>query len=185
LKITNLMTLKKQRGEILKYNFNKLTNMVLTYGVQIVIALFILIVGLILIKFTVRIVEKLMIKANKDKTLRTFTISLLDIFLKVMLFITIVSMLGVKTASFVAIIGAGGIAIGLALQGSLSNLASGVLILAFRPFAVGNFIEVKTYSGKVEEIQIFHTVVKGENGFKIIIPNSMLSSGNIIVHLDK
>ncbi len=169
----------------MKYNFEKVTNIILTYGLKIISALIILMIGLILIKFTVRIVEKVMIKANKDKTLRTFTISLLDIFLKVMLFITIVSILGVKTASFVAVIGAAGIAIGLALQGSLSNLASGVLILAFRPFAVGNFIEVKNYSGKVEEIQIFHTVVKGENGFKIIIPNSMLSSGNIIVHLDK
>lgn len=162
-----------------------LKSLVFTYGMKIAAAIFLLAAGLIGIKFLIRFIEKLMIKARRDETIRTFTLSLSDIFLKVMLFITIVSMLGVQTASFVAVIGAAGVAIGLALQGSLSNVAAGILILIFRPFAVGNFIEVKGYSGKVEAIQIFHTVVTGEAGTKIVIPNGMLSNGNIIVHLDK
>jgi len=162
-----------------------LNSLALTYGLKIVMALIIFVVGMFLIKISSQIIEKIMIKANKDKTLRSFILSIYDIFLKVLLFITIISMLGVQTASFVAVIGASGVAIGLALQGSLSNLAAGLLILLFRPFTIGNFIEVKGYSGKVEEIQIFHTVIRSENGFKIIIPNSMLSTGNIIHHLDK
>lgn len=166
-------------------NLEFLKSLVFMYGIKIAGAIFFLAAGLIGIKFLIIFIEKLMIKANRDETIRTFTISLSDIFLKVMLFITIVSMLGVQTASFVAVIGAAGVAIGLALQGSLSNVAAGVLILIFRPFAVGNFIEVKGYSGKVEAIQIFHTVVTGAGGSKIIIPNGMLSNGNIIVHLEK
>ena len=162
-----------------------LNTLALTYGLKIVMALIIFVAGMFLIKISSQIIEKIMIKANKDKTLRSFILSIYDIFLKVLLFITIISMLGVQTASFVAVIGASGVAIGLALQGSLSNLAAGLLILLFRPFTIGNFIEVKGYSGKVEEIQIFHTVIRSENGFKIIIPNSMLSTGNIIHHLDK
>ena len=162
-----------------------INKLILTYGMKIVMALILLALGMFLIKLSAQIIEKIMVKANKDQTLRTFILSIYDIFLKVMLFITIVSMLGVQTASFVAVIGAAGVAIGLALQGSLSNLAAGLLLLLFRPFTIGNFIEVKGYSGKVEEIQIFHTVIRSENGFKIIVPNSMLSTGNIIHHLDK
>jgi len=169
----------------MKLDFDIVKKLFVDYGLKILIALGIMIIGIFLIRVVRDILDTIMKKKGKDHTLRTFTISLIDIILKLMLALTVVSMLGVQIASFVAIIGAMGVAIGLALQGSLSNLAAGVLILFFRPFSVGNWIEVKGYIGKVKEIQIFHTVIITETGTRVIIPNGMLSTGNIIIHTNK
>lgn len=169
----------------MKLKFDAAKEMFLNYGLKILIAIGIIIIGLFIIGVVRETINSLMKKRNKDETLRTFTVSLIDVVLKLMLFLTVISMLGVQIASFIAILGAAGVAIGLALQGSLSNLAAGVLILFFRPFSVGNYIEVKGFAGKVKEIQIFHTVIITNEGVRVIIPNATLSSGNIVIHTDK
>ena len=169
----------------MRFDFDIVKKLFLDYGLKILIALGVMLIGVFLIRIVKDILDTIMKKKGKDHTLRTFTVSLVNIILKLMLALTVISMLGVQIASFVAIIGAMGIAIGLALQGSLSNLAAGVLILFFRPFSVGNWIEVKGFIGKVKEIQIFHTVIITETGMRVIIPNGTLSSGNIVIHTNK
>lgn len=169
----------------MKLKLDGVKEIFLDYGLKIFMAIGIVLIGLFIIGLVRDTLNNIMKKRNKDETLRTFTISLIDVVLKLMLFLTVISMLGVQIASFIAILGAAGVAIGLALQGSLSNLAAGVLILFFRPFTVGNYIEVKSYAGKVKEIQIFHTVLITNEGIRVIIPNATLSSGNIIIHTDK
>lgn len=169
----------------MKFKFDVAKKMFSDYGLKILMAIGIVLIGLFIIGAVKDTIDAIMKKRNKDETLRTFTVSLVDVVLKLMLFLTVISMLGVQIASFVAILGAAGVAIGLALQGSLSNLAAGVMILFFRPFSVGNYIEVKGYAGKVKEIQIFHTVIISDAGIRIIIPNATLSSGNIIIHTNK
>lgn len=168
-----------------KIDYEKLKLLALDYGLKIVAALAVLVGGLFIIGVIKNSLDGIMKKKNKDETLRTFGLSLIDIGLKIMLFLTVISMLGVQIASFVAIIGAAGLAVGLALQGSLSNLAAGVQILVFRPFVVGDYIEAKGYAGKVIEIQIFHTVIKTDDGLRVIIPNGGVSGSNIVIHLDK
>lgn len=166
-------------------DLERLRILAVDYGLKIAGALAFLVIGLMVIGFVKNSIDNVMKKNEKDATLRTFGLSMLDIGLKVLLFLTVISMLGVQIASFVAIIGAAGLAIGLALQGSLSNLAAGVQILVFRPFIVGNYIEAKGYAGKVIEIQIFHTVILTDAGLRVIIPNGAVSGGTIVVHLDK
>ena len=169
----------------MKFDFDKVKELFTEYGVKVLMAIGVVIVGLFAIRMLKDGLNSILKKGNKDETLRSFVVSFVDVILKLMLFLSVISMLGVEIASFVAIIGAMGIAIGLALQGSLSNLAAGVLILFFRPFSVGNWIEVKGFIGKVKEIQIFHTVIITETGMRVIIPNGTLSSGNIIIHTNK
>ena len=169
----------------MKFDFGIVKKLFSEYGSKVLIALGILIIGIFVIRIIKDLLDRVMKNRGKDQTLRTFVVSLVNVILKLMLVLTVISILGIQIASFVAVIGAMGVAIGLALQGSLSNLAAGVLILFFRPFSVGNWIEVKGYLGKVKEIQIFHTVIIMENGTRVIIPNGTLSSGNIIIHTNK
>jgi small conductance mechanosensitive channel len=117
-----------------------------------------------------------------EVSLRTFFKSLIGIGLKIILFILVAGMLGVQTASFVAILGAAGLAVGLALQGSLSNFAGGVLILIFKPYKVGDFIETINQKGKVKEIQIFNTILETPEYKTIILPNGPVSNSFIVNH---
>jgi small conductance mechanosensitive channel len=119
---------------------------------------------------------------NADQALQGFIGSLANIVLKVLLIVSVASMIGVETTSFVAAIGAAGLAIGLALQGSLANFAGGVLILLFRPFRIGDLIEAQGISGTVDSIQIFHTVLRTGDNKTIIVPNGNLSNGIITNH---
>ena len=114
-----------------------------------------------------------------DITLQGFISSLANIILKVLLIVSVASMIGIQTTSFVAAIGAAGLAIGLALQGSLANFAGGVLILLFRPFKIGDWIEAQGVSGTVDSIQIFHTVLRTGDNKTVIVPNGNLSNGII------
>jgi small conductance mechanosensitive channel len=116
---------------------------------------------------------------NADLALQGFISSLANIILKVLLIVSVASMIGVETTSFVAAIGAAGLAIGLALQGSLANFAGGVLILLFRPFRIGDWIEAQGVAGTVDSIQIFHTVLRTGDNKTIIVPNGNLSNGII------
>lgn len=146
---------------------------------QVLSALVILIIGLFAIRLIVRGTKKVMKRRGVDETLQKFLANLLSWTLKVLLFVTVIAKLGVATTSFAAIIGAAGLAIGLALQGSLSNFAGGALIMIFKPFKVGDLIEAQGELGVVKEIQIFTTHINTPTNKLVIIPNGALSNGNI------
>lgn len=154
-----------------------LTELAMQYGVKLVLALATLLVGWWLIGRIVRAVDISMDKANVEVTLQRFLLSFISIVLKVILLVIFASMVGVQTASLIAMLGAAGLAVGLALQGSLSNFAGGVLILFFKPFKVGDVIEAQGHLGRVFEIQIFNTIVKTLDNQRVYIPNGLLSNG--------
>lgn len=154
----------------------------LEYGGKLTLALLTLLVGWWLIGKLTRRVGNLLAARSVDKALTGFVGSLAGIALKVMLLISVASMVGVETTSFIAALGAAGLAIGLALQGSLANFAGGVLILFFRPFRIGDWIEAQGVAGSVDSIQIFHTVLKTGDNKTVIVPNGSLSNGTIVNH---
>jgi small conductance mechanosensitive channel len=156
--------------------------MIMEYGSRVLLAVITLAIGWWLINNLTRKVSKLLAMRNADQALQGFIGSLANIVLKVLLIVSVASMIGVETTSFVAAIGAAGLAIGLALQGSLANFAGGVLILLFRPFRIGDLIEAQGISGTVDSIQIFHTVLRTGDNKTIIVPNGNLSNGIITNH---
>ncbi|HEY9061586.1 MAG TPA: mechanosensitive ion channel domain-containing protein [Pseudobacteroides sp.] len=160
-------------------------NIMMIYGGKVVAAIATLIIGLWLIGLLTKSTERILKKSIKDVTLNSFLKSVIGILLKIVLFISIISIMGIQIASFIAVLGAAGLAIGFALQGNLANLASGVLILFFKPFKVGEVLEFKGVIAEVKEIQIMHTVGFTEDGTKVIIPNSMLSTANLVVSQKK
>ena len=163
---------------------DKLLDLMVTYGMKLGYALLVLVVGLLIIKLVMNGFRKLMEKRGTDPSLRGFVISLANIGLKAMLGVSVIQMIGIETTSFIAVLGAAGLAVGLALQGTLSNFAGGVMILIFRPYRVGHFIEAQGYTGTVDEIQIFVTIMKTVDNKKIIIPNGPLANGNIVNYTD-
>ncbi|MEM7595617.1 MAG: mechanosensitive ion channel domain-containing protein [Cyanobacteria bacterium P01_A01_bin.83] len=161
------------------FDLSKITDLVIQYGTKVLLALVVLIIGLWIIKLIMKGVKKALNKSDIDVSLKGFVLSLINWTLKILLFITALGQLGVKTTSFVAIIGAAGLAIGLALQGSLANFAGGALILLFKPFKVGDLIQAQDAIGVVKEIQIFVTKILTPDNKEVIIPNGSLSNGNI------
>ena len=153
--------------------------MIMEYGSRFLLAVLTLAIGWWLINVLTHRVGRLLALRNADLALQHFITSLANIALKVMLVVNVASMIGVATTSFVAAIGAATLAIGLALQGSLANFAGGVLILLFRPFRIGDWIEAQGTSGTVDSIQIFHTVLRTGDNKTVIIPNGSLSNGLI------
>ncbi len=149
----------------------------MNYGPKLLLAVVVLVLGLWLIRGLIKVMDKSMDKAKVDVTLQKFLLSITNVGFKAVLVIVFASMIGVETASLIAMLGAAGLAVGLALQGSLSNFAGGVLILFFKPFKVGDVIEAQGYVGRVHEIQIFNTVLVTLDNQKIVIPNSVLSNG--------
>ena len=147
---------------------------------NLVMAIIIFFVGFWVIKFINNMVSRFFAKKDYDETLESFLQSFISIALKALLFVLVVTQLGVKTSSLVAIIGSAGLAIGLALQGSLANFAGGVLILIFKPFKVGDFISAQGIDGTVKEISIFNTKLSTFGNQIAILPNGQLSNGNII-----
>ena len=152
----------------------------LEYGVKIIGAILIWIVGSWIIKKLINATKKIMSKGGYDASLQSFLTNLISWVLKILLIITLLGTLGVPTTSFAAIIAAAGLAIGLALQGSLANFAGGVLIMIFKPFKIGDLIEAQGEIGVVKQIEIFTTKLTGLSNREIIIPNGSLSNGNII-----
>ena len=153
--------------------------MIMEYGSRVLLAVITLAVGWWLISKVAQKLGGLLALRNADLALQGFISSLANIILKVLLVVSVASMIGVETTSFVAAIGAAGLAIGLALQGSLANFAGGVLILLFRPFRIGDWIEAQGVAGTVDSIQIFHTVLRTGDNKTIIVPNGNLSNGII------
>lgn len=147
---------------------------------NIILAILLLIVGLWFVRFINKMVRKFFERKDYDPTLESFLQSFISIVLKVLLFVLVVTQLGVKTSSLIAIIGAAGLAIGLALQGSLSNFAGGVLILLFKPFKIGDWISAQGVDGSVKEISIFNTKLNTFGNQLAIIPNGQLANGNIV-----
>lgn len=150
------------------------------YGMKIVGALAILIIGRIVVGILTGIVRRLLKRSKTDETLIKFITSLTKTALLAILFIVVLNQLGIQTTSFVAIIGAAGLAIGFALQGSLANFAAGVMLIIFRPFKAGDFVEAGGATGVVEEVGIFSTIMKTLDNKKIILPNSGVTGGNIV-----
>jgi len=152
---------------------------VLEYSGKLTLALITLLVGWWLISRLTTSVGRVLEVRKVDRALSSFICSLISIVLRILLLISVASMIGVETTSFIAMIGAAGLAIGLALQGSLANFAGGVLIMLFRPFRAGDWIEAQGVSGSVDSIQIFHTTLKTGDNKVVIVPNGALSNGHI------
>jgi len=150
------------------------------YGLKVVFAIIILIIGRWVAKLFGKVTQRVMEKREIDETLRHFVGNLIYYALLTFVVLAALSQLGIQTTSFIAVIGAAGLAVGLALQGSLSNFASGFLMILFRPFKVGDFIEGAGVAGTVESLQIFTTQLRTPDNKKIIIPNSSLTGGNIV-----
>jgi len=153
--------------------------MIMEYGSRVVLAIITLAIGWWLINKVTQKLGALLALRNADLALQGFISTLANIILKILLIVSVASMIGVETTSFVAAIGAAGLAIGLALQGSLANFAGGVLILLFRPFRIGDWIEAQGVAGTVDSIQIFHTVLRTGDNKTVIVPNGNLSNGII------
>ena len=147
---------------------------IVALGKNLVIALVIFYVGRFVISLVVRGLRKVMQKNGVDKTLETFVCNLVRMVLLVVVIIAAIGALGIHTTSFIAIFGAAGLAVGLALQGSLSNFAAGVLIVLFRPYKVGDFIEAAGINGVVEQVQILTTILKTGDNKQVIVPNSQI-----------
>ncbi len=158
----------------------KITVLTLDYGPRLVAAIVVLILGLWVIKAITRAVARNIESRDVDETLKSFLISIVNMLLKVMLVISVLSMLGIQMTSFIAVLGAAGLAVGMALSGTLQNFAGGAMILIFRPFKVGDFIDAQGYMGIVSEIQVFNTVLKTPDNKTVIIPNGELSNSSMV-----
>jgi len=163
----------------------KAVELIMLYGPRIVLAILVLIIGLWIIKKLTRVNRKVMEKRNMDPSLRSFISSMINIGLKALLIISVAGMVGIETTSFIAILGAAGLAVGLALQGTLANFAGGVLILLFKPYKADDLIEVQGYLGVVSEIQIFVTIMTTLDSKTVIIPNGTMSNSNITNYTTK
>jgi len=163
----------------------KIQEIVAVYGMKVVGALLILVVGWFVAKLLKALLRKIMQKSNVDETLVSFVTSLAYVGMLVFIIIAALSKLEVKTASFVAVIAAASFAVGLALQGSLANFSAGVLMIIFKPFKVGDFIEGAGISGVVETIGIFTTVLNSPDNKEIIVPNAKMTSDNIVNYSSK
>ena len=163
----------------------KTYELIIQYGMSVAAAIVIIVVGRLVAKFVVNLIEGSMLRAGVDKTIGTFTRHLA--FYAVMTFVCIAALnkLGVETSSFIAVIGAASLAVGLALQGSLANFASGFMIILFQPFKVGDIIDAGGAQGTVEEIQIFNTIMVSADKKRIIVPNSKITGDKITIDESK
>lgn len=159
--------------------WDKVINFLIEGGEKILIAILILVIGKFLISFIKRVARKFLMSREVDPGVKTFLMSLLNILLITLLIVSVVGALGVNTTSFAALLASAGVAIGMALSGNLQNFAGGVIILLFKPYRVGDYIDCQSVSGTVKEIQIFHTVINTPDNKQVFIPNGSLSSGVI------
>ncbi len=158
----------------------KAMELLMEYAPKVIMALIVLWIGTLLIRMLAKVLGRVLDRRGVEPTLKRFLHSLVTISLRILLFITCIQMMGVQTTSFVAIIGAAGLAVGLALQGTLANFAGGTLILLFKPYKLGDLIEAQGVLGNVKEIQIFTTILLTPENKTAIIPNGAMANGNII-----
>jgi len=167
-------------GRTIRIRRNRLhTNVLFEYGQKLAVGILILVIGLWLAGTVSRAAQKLMAARKFDAALQSFLGSMIGIVLKILVVITALGTLGIETTSFVAILGAASLAIGMALSGTLANFAGGVLILIFKPYKVGDLIEAQGHLGTVKEIQIFVTILSTPESKTVIIPNGAISNRNI------
>lgn len=158
---------------------NKAIDLIMVYGPKVILAIITLILGSWVVGIVGGVLDKALDKMNFDDTLQPYMVGITNSLLKVILYISVIGMLGVQTTSLIAVLGAAGLAIGMALQGSLGNFAGGVLILVFKPIKKGDLIETNGVTGVVESIQPFVTVLVSPDNIVHYIPNATLSSGSI------
>lgn len=159
---------------------DKLIDMSISAGKNILVAIIVFIVGRFLISMLNRFFAQILEKRKIDVTIKTFLKSLVNILLTLLLIVSVVGALGVNTTSFAALLASAGVAIGMALSGNLQNFAGGLIVLLFKPYKVGDWIEAQGVSGTVSEIQIFHTILTMADNKVVYIPNGNLSSGVVI-----
>ena len=167
---------------LLRDGLRELTEMTVGFVPKLLVAILILWVGMKLAKMVRKLIVRALERRNAEPSLKSFLGSLVDVLLKAMIIIMAMDVVGIKATSFIALLGAMGLAIGMALQGTLQNFAGGVIILLMKPFKVGDYIECGQFKGYIQEIRIFHTVMRPFNGRTIVIPNSELSNKSLINH---
>jgi len=158
---------------------DKIIQMIIEFGPRLILAIIVLFIGLSIIKSILQFLNSLFTRRKLDPTLTPFILNVVGWVLKILLLISVASTVGVETTSFMALIGTAGLAIGLALQGSLANFAGGVLILIFRPFVKGDFIQAQGHEGYVQTIDIFATNITTLDNKKVVLPNGPLAGGTI------
>jgi len=161
-----------------------LNDIVFQYVPKLILACIVLFVGWKLINLLNKVMKRAYDRHKVDPSLQEFLHSLIDILLKVLLVITAMGIMGIQMTSFIAILGAAGVAIGMGLQGTLQNFAGGVIILLLKPFKVGDYIEQGSYAGFVESIQIFNTTLRTYDARKIIVPNTELATKSLVNHFN-
>lgn len=168
-----------QSAENWSFNWSELLDKGIEYGTNLVIAIAVLIIGMIIVKRITKTVSKVLYKRDFDKALQGFLVSLVSVSMKVLVVLTALSQLGVEMTSFIALLGAAGLAIGMAFSGTLGNFAGGVMLLIFRPYKIGDYIEAQGETGVVQQIQIFNTILLTVDNKTVIVPNGTMANGNI------
>ena len=171
--------------ELTKDMMSSLIDIGSSIGISLLMALAILIVGRQLVKLILRLITVALEKSKVEDTVRIFVTNLLNTLLMILVFIAAINQLGIETTSIIAVLGAAGLAIGLALQGSLSNFAAGILIVIYRPYKVGDYIEAGNHAGTVKDIQIFSTVLKTPDNKIVVVPNGSIMNGSIVNYSDQ
>lgn len=160
--------------------WNQLSELLSSFGISLFIALSILIIGRQVVKILIKVISAALERSNTEDTVRIFVTNLLNTLLMIVVFIAAINQLGIQTTSIIAVLGAAGLAIGLALQGSLSNFAAGILIVIYRPYKVGDYIQADNHLGTVDDIQIFSTVLKTPDNKLVVVPNGSIMNGSIV-----
>ena len=158
---------------------DKMVNGLVSLAINVAIAVVVFYVGRYIINKIYRVISGILLRRKVDASLSTFVLSLVRMLLYFIMIVTVIGILGIETSSFIAIFASAGVAIGMALSGTLQNFAGGVLILLLKPYKIGDYIEAAGYAGTVREIQIFHTVISTPDNKQIIIPNGGLSTGSV------
>ena len=171
--------------ELTKDMMNSLIEIGSSIGISLLMAQAIHIVGRQLVKLILRLITVALEKSKVEDTVRIFVTNLLNTLLMILVFIAAINQLGIETTSIIAVLGAAGLAIGLALQGSLSNFAAGILIVIYRPYKVGDYIEAGNHAGTVKDIQIFSTVLKTPDNKIVVVPNGSIMNGSIVNYSDQ
>jgi len=180
--LTDLKGVVTGENTIIKDGLSALVQLTVEFIPKLLIAIIILWIGMKLCKMLKRVIIRALEKKGAEPSLKTFLGSLVDVLMKAMIVIMAMDVVGIKATSFIALLGAMGLAIGMALQGTLQNFAGGVIILLMKPFKVDDYIECGAYKGYIKEIRIFHTIMRPFNGRTIIIPNSELATKSLINH---
>ncbi len=182
MNVSDLKDVITGENTLIKDGLRALTELTVSFVPKLIVAILILWIGMKLCKMLKRLIERALERRGAEGSLKTFLGSLVDVLMKAMIVIMAMDVIGIKATSFIALLGAMGLAIGMALQGTLQNFAGGVIILLMKPFKVDDYIECGQYKGYIKEIRIFHTIMRPFNGRTIIIPNSELATKSLINH---